>query len=519
MDNCPEIYIKERFFMKNNANNNKPKTARQKKVLVASILLAGLITVGGTFAWFGASDEVSNRLTATANYGVVLSEDFTSTDNWTPGQTINKDVYSVNTGNVPAFLKVSLQNVFSVVAPGKPLTVESKIETPSSADTNGVITRTFSDTPATDTSVTKVELTDAERESIEAGGRLVYPYTYKKYTYTEDDTNTGVAYQEILSTFFNEGTKTEATNTVTDRSGTTTYIYKYTPNEAEKIENGVETIKTKGKIEVIEYSTCKLINDDSTDAVADWKPTESGVYVFERSDGENKLSNVALDDAKKYTGYYYDKSANKYYALSSIAITRSTTDNTISALTTTLKTQTTLTTASTGSDFKVEFVKTGTEYVKKAGESDVFAKDTPYLTAQVSFKKPADAGKDSIGTTTIKVYIALASDYATYWTINDESTDNPKLSNLAFYYNGILEGGETSKKLVDKILLDPDAGKNSEFISFDYDLDVILNSIQAVVNESGVYDISSVTSDTNGTWKMTPKISGDTKVVSWSAKT
>ena len=46
------------------------KSKRRRKVLGASCILAALIIAGSSFAWFTSKDEVANRLTATADYGV-----------------------------------------------------------------------------------------------------------------------------------------------------------------------------------------------------------------------------------------------------------------------------------------------------------------------------------------------------------------------------------------------------------------------------------------------------------------
>lgn len=96
--------------MANTQQTEKKQSAKQKKILVASILLAAAITVGSTFAWFTSKDEVTNRLTASANYGVSITETFTPPEDWVPGQTINKDVGAVNTGNVDAFVKLTVSN-------------------------------------------------------------------------------------------------------------------------------------------------------------------------------------------------------------------------------------------------------------------------------------------------------------------------------------------------------------------------------------------------------------------------
>lgn len=81
------------------------KSKKRRRVLGASCILAALIIAGSSFAWFTSKDEVTNRLTASADYGVSIVESYEPPKNWVPGQTVNKDVYAVNTGNVAAFVK------------------------------------------------------------------------------------------------------------------------------------------------------------------------------------------------------------------------------------------------------------------------------------------------------------------------------------------------------------------------------------------------------------------------------
>ena len=95
--------------MKNTKDNKK-----DKKVLIGALGIAAVIAAGSTFAWFTSSDEVTNRLTASADYGVSITETFTPPNNdWLPGQTIKKEVSAVNTGNVDAFVRMDLTHVIS----------------------------------------------------------------------------------------------------------------------------------------------------------------------------------------------------------------------------------------------------------------------------------------------------------------------------------------------------------------------------------------------------------------------
>lgn len=87
------------------------KSKRRGRVFRASCILAALIIAGSSFAWFTSQDEVTNRLTASSDYGVSIVESFTPPKNWLPGQEINKDVYAVNTGSVDAFVKETVAGV------------------------------------------------------------------------------------------------------------------------------------------------------------------------------------------------------------------------------------------------------------------------------------------------------------------------------------------------------------------------------------------------------------------------
>jgi predicted ribosomally synthesized peptide with SipW-like signal peptide len=65
--------------MKNTKDNKK-----DKKVLIGALGIASVIAAGSTFAWFTSSDEVTNRLTAAADYGVSITETFTPPRNGSP---------------------------------------------------------------------------------------------------------------------------------------------------------------------------------------------------------------------------------------------------------------------------------------------------------------------------------------------------------------------------------------------------------------------------------------------------
>lgn len=89
------------------------KKKNRKSVLITSCLLAALIVGSSTFAWFSSTDEVTNRLSSTADYGVSIVESFTPPANWIPGQVVDKKVYAVNTGSIAAFVREDVSGVLS----------------------------------------------------------------------------------------------------------------------------------------------------------------------------------------------------------------------------------------------------------------------------------------------------------------------------------------------------------------------------------------------------------------------
>jgi alternate signal-mediated exported protein len=129
----------------NNDVSKKKKTSKEKRILIASLCIAAAVMAGSTFAWFSSSDEVTNRLSANADYGVSIAESFTPPANWFPGQEVNKDVYAVNTGSIPAFVN---------------------------EDVSGVLTYTSETKSSTFNSTKAVKLTEDEVDIIKAGAFL-----------------------------------------------------------------------------------------------------------------------------------------------------------------------------------------------------------------------------------------------------------------------------------------------------------------------------------------------------------
>ena len=62
----------------------KPHEMRRKRAII--------LFAGQSFAWFTSKDEVTNRLSANADYDVSIVESYAPPKNWLPGENVNKDV-------------------------------------------------------------------------------------------------------------------------------------------------------------------------------------------------------------------------------------------------------------------------------------------------------------------------------------------------------------------------------------------------------------------------------------------
>lgn len=79
---------------------------KNKKILIAVAIIAIMGLIGGTYAYFTDNVEVENEF-RTKPYGTQITEEFTSPDNWLPGDVTPKTVIVKNTGEVDAAVRVS----------------------------------------------------------------------------------------------------------------------------------------------------------------------------------------------------------------------------------------------------------------------------------------------------------------------------------------------------------------------------------------------------------------------------
>ncbi|MCD7726904.1 MAG: BsaA family SipW-dependent biofilm matrix protein [Ruminococcus sp.] len=159
----------------------KKKTSGQKKALVCAVVLAVVIAMGATFAWFTSTDEVTNELSASNDYNVTLAETFTPTTQLTPGQNVTKEVAAVNTGTVASFVKLDLTDTLALTYEtalydannnNEKFTTAAPVTVPSNALTLDT-TATIADGNGNAYS---------EVQALQAGGQLVYAASGSNYS-------------------------------------------------------------------------------------------------------------------------------------------------------------------------------------------------------------------------------------------------------------------------------------------------------------------------------------------------
>lgn len=346
---------------------------KRKKVLAAVVVLALVIVIGGTFAWFTSKDEVTNKLSAESQYGVAITESFTSPESWIPGQEVEKKVSAVNTGNVDAFLKLAVSSTLD-------LTVVTGAED-------------FDENNTADYVVLNTEDPD-EVTSLQAGGILAY---------------------------------TSCENVSASQLGTVGTDF------------------------------------DASDYGA-------GYYVFARD------LEVAADGTHtyEYVGYYYD--GTNYYAVAEIESQAAGSSSII--------------------DADGIFISAPSITVQKKSTNSyipelVYDKENNRIIATYD-AGTADTSDD------IVIYINLATDATTDWTVDDE--------NLVFYYNEILAAGATANELIASVELADTVSENA-YSSFDFNLKIALDSIQVssgddvakAVNSAG-WDYKATVNGTSVEW-------------------
>lgn len=473
--------------MKTTKNSKKNET----RVLIASLSIAAVAVAGATFAWFTSKDEVTNRLSASANYDVSIAEDFQPPEDWIPGQEINKDVSAVNTGSVDAFVRMWLGGQMRLLKEDAAPSVDAKTATA----TSGVAAVTDADkvalgltyskdgkyykTLSTDKIANPNDLAHAgvgnetadpasgenqaagfsEVQSMMAGGVLVYAPANASYTWELEQ-----ATEMKVGTF--------ADNTVTNVPKGTT-VGSESSDAATKIAGVSGTDKNYyGEIDASTFT-----------------PKTTGLYLFRRNIGETADGTA---NTYEYSGYYYDHTLGKYFALHTGTGANGKSDYVLPAGAVTEATaapSANLVLPVTPANVKLF---TATEQVIETGTA----------ATNLNWAYDNTAGKEKF-TVTYSGADGTADDIVIDVALANIGTDSEKWTALGagaattFYYNNDVEAGDTTTKLVDSVKLS-DATTQHAYLAFDFDLNVFLESIQVTMDDTGK-ELTTPVTPWNGT--------------------
>jgi len=297
------------------ASNSK----KRRRVLGASCILAALIIASSSFAWFTSKDEVTNRLSANADYDVSIVESYAPPKNFLPGQKVNKDVYATNTGSIGAFVEESVTSKLSITKEVDTTTefnTESKtLAGEAAADySTGVIKSNKVGTD--DVAITDcVELTKDEYYSVEAGSYLAFAPKGSSAALGDIIVRYPDA-SEDLYVDKNDYTKVKAmteeeyaTYTGLDKNDLIKVNEKmYKERNGNKIldENGYKNLTDAQKADYIEISY-----------KSDFTPDAEGLYVFRRAIDTESMTYG--EEFFTYAGYYFKD--GKYYKVNNLVVT------------------------------------------------------------------------------------------------------------------------------------------------------------------------------------------------------
>ena len=421
-----------------NEKNKRKRSSKEKRVLIASVIVAGTIVAGSTFAWFTSSDTVTNKLSASGEYGVAIAESFEPTENWIPGQNIKKEAYAMNTGNVDAFVRMWLTGNLRVVTEsnsGVGITDFKQYVAPNSQDATRIIdgdmSGHFSKMLSNDATYFRV-LDENERKVMQTP---YLAYAEGNYSYKDAKTN-GV----IDGTAFTDGSKVVSIN-----SG------EFTPKQT-----GL-------------YIFRRVLNSDTTEY--------SGYYCS--VDADNKITYYALVDKSTRSGTGQEYNENREIYIKNLTGTSG--DSLVSAIN-----QISVRTANRSI---LDNDDLSWKYTTPANAAaSPFNSTNPYFV--VSIKNPTDSSNQS----SIKFNIELSNigdgtEGGKWQPVSTGTGDDT--SKYTFYYTDDVQSGGVTKELIKNVQLDTGL-KEGAYISFDFDLDVNLDSIQIFKDDANVEGTTNV---------------------------
>ncbi|MEE5992703.1 MAG: BsaA family SipW-dependent biofilm matrix protein [Oscillospiraceae bacterium] len=524
----------------------KRKNSRERRALVGALCTAAVIVAGSTFAWFTSQDEVTNRLSASANYDVSIAEDFQPPENWLPGQKINKDVSAVNTGNVDAFVRMWLGGQMRLL--NEETTTANMKE--AVKPTNTSLTSDLA--AVTDKDMLALGLT---WQKTAEGGTPVYYRTLstKKISNANDENHAGTLDEDTnVPGMFSEVQSMMAGGVLVMAPEKAAYSWKLEQATEMKTYSGdndaTGTVTNIAKDTVVgtfnsNTATSKISSKDTNyygaiDA-STFQPETEGLYLFRRNVKETADGTA---NTYEYSGYYYVPASGsvpeQYFALHTDTGANGESDyvlpsGVIDDNSTAEPSKDQVLPVTIATNQKV-YLYTATEKVIDTGTADtnlIWKYNAPDTTKTTDLEKNGyftvtyKGADGKTGTDTVEgvlkdytaddivINVALAniSDAAEAWTAIYADNANNHLT--TFYYNNDVESGDTTTKLVDSVELSKDT-KNGAYLAFDFDLNVFLESIQVTMDEAGVEQIDPATAE----WSKDSDPAVNTKITTGKVK-
>jgi len=503
------------------------KSKSRRRVFRASCILAALIIAGSSFAWFTSKDEVTNRLSANANYGAAIVEDFTPPENFLPGQKVNKDVGVVNTGNIDAIVRTHLKGAINILKENA-VTVEDDVTDDGFA---------LPTEDVTDDNLIKLGLTKRDDS-----GNFYRTLSVKERTNPQAASTTNDAGEDdgaaVESSEVNEYSEVEAIQA----GGYLAYAegaFKFTPETAGytyRNAAGNETITQTAATEL----TSAEIKDTWTDGVGlkidsdTFTPTETGLYIFRRNVTESNTSG-SEGTYYEYSGYYYDNDNDLYYALHYLPNEDKTYNSDYVIYST--KTQ-----EASGTVLDITYEINGDKttpvvdvdgsvvklfsasYSRVEDVTGVYSEGSTTVNASVTTVTAGPTvtftynGADNTANTAddIKVIVNLDNVGVKADASSAETwTQKAKDSVPYFYYNNDVEEGDTTSKLVDSVELDKNT-KKSAYLAMDFDLSVLLDSVQVTYDESGNEMVTAANEEWTGDATATKDGTTEIEKITWA---
>lgn len=486
----------------------KKKSAKEKRVLIGSVVVATAIVAGSTFAWFSSKDEVTNRLTASADYNVSIVEDFQPPKDWIPGQTVNKDVSAVNTGNVDAFVRMWLGGKMRILKETAGQSIVNSSGSGNSMTYETVTTATDGLTAVTDEKKIKLGLTYQKTDTTTSGSTTTETITYYKTLSKDKIANPNDVNHPGAETSDPTGTNDNQSAGFSEvQSMQAAGVLVYAPAGAEYSWNLEQAADMKVEISGSNPTTTEMnlpkgtkVHSPGTTTIpsgeykltatsggnyygsidaSTFEPASTGLYLFRRNIGET-VDGTA--NKYEYSGYYYDKEEDVYFALktqdganahSDYVVAASDVDDNSSAAPT--------------EDQVLPVTPTAVK-LYTAQETVMQTDDLKWTYDSANTKFTVTNNKTENVDPAISIDIQLANvgaatnDSSENWTAMTDSTNPQKTT---FYYNNDVEAGDTTAKLVDSVTLS-DETKNGAYLALDFDLDVYLDSVQVTMDEAGI---------------------------------